>query len=212
MARSELAERIQPALHGLGEAAGTAASDMAEAWREHGAPAASAVMETVREKAREKALPAATALRDRAVPAAGNVRDKALPAAASLREKLGPATESVKGALAPAAASAMEKVVPAAEAARETSRRAAKKAAKRAAAQRKEASRRAKSIKAATKGEKKRRWPFLLGALAIGAGVAAAVNATRKKGEPGSGGYGENLNGAYSSESSNQSSEEHIER
>ncbi|HVX47087.1 MAG TPA: hypothetical protein VHC49_24560 [Mycobacteriales bacterium] len=211
MARSELAERIQPALHGLGEAAGTAASDMAEAWREHGAPAASAVMETVREKARERAIPAAAALRDRAVPAAENVRDRALPAAASLREKLGPATESVKGALAPAAASALEKVAPAAEAARDTSKRAAKKAAKRAKSQRKEATKRAKSVKAAAKGEKKRRWPFLVGALAVGAGVAAAVNATRKKNEPAaSSGYGENLNGAYSSEPS-QTTEEPAE-
>ncbi len=167
MARTDLAERVHPALHGLTETAGSAASDVAEAWREKGAPAAAAFMVGVRDKAGPTAVQVAGTMRDKAVPA---LRDHAVPAAiaaghvvrqrgvpmaqaawTTTRVRLAPATATLRDRLGPVFEVATPAVSGAATAAG-GARRLARSASKATEPQRKQAQK--KAIQAARKADK----------------------------------------------------------
>src|SRR5882757_2301909 len=179
MARTDLAERVAPRLHGLSETAGSAAAGVAGAWRERGAPAASTAMTTLRERAMPTAATWAKAARARAVPA---VRDHAIPAAVAasvtVRNRAKPAATAMYERMQPAATSLRERLSPAPAEPKRTG---------------------VKRLAHGIAGGRKRR----MGLIALVLAAAAAAGMARRRAhaeEPYSAGYPESLNGAHEAE------------
>jgi hypothetical protein len=109
------------------------------------------------------------AARDRLAPTVEGARDHARelvePRVDAAREAVKPAWDSALAALAPLVAAAVESQMKA--------QRYGRKAEKMTRPQRREAARRARATAMALRGERRRRWPWVAGALAVG--TAAGV-------------------------------------
>jgi len=120
------------------------------------------------------------AARDRLGPtmegARGHARDLVEPRVGAARDAVKPAWDSALASLAPLVAAAVESQTKA--------RRYGRKAEKMTRSQRREAARRAQATVMALRGERRRRWPWVLGALAIGSAAGAAGGAMMRRGRP----------------------------
>ncbi len=130
------------------------------------------------ERAAEVVAPRVDTARDALTPRVEAARDVLAPRVGAARDMVGPRVEAARSAATRSWDSTIEAVAPVVIAARRASEEARKhagKAEKRTRKARKEARSRARYTALAIRGEheKRRRWPWVMGALALGAAAGA---------------------------------------
>lgn len=156
-------------------------------------------VETLRERAHsavDVVAPKVDAASRAMAPALESAWDALSPRVEHAREAVSPTVEAAFDAVAPRVEHAREAISPAVDwtwaamapvlsaasaAAAEAARHAAETADKKTGVQRKEAKQRAERAAAALRGEKRRRWPYVLAALGLGTAVGAAAGVMSRR-------------------------------